>query len=154
MRPGGDPHGVARAARLRVVHPVDDLTDLVGDLVGRGVLVEVEPVLRDVLAVLDRLQVPLFRMEDEVDLLHHVERDGQAPLDGVVAHVVERLAVPADLLADRLQARVRSDLHRRSGIERGAQLLEGVDDALDGAVVVNPRHVEGLAIAGLEVRVR
>ena len=72
--------GRARAPRLRVVHPVDDLPQLVGDLVGRRVLVEVEAVLGDVLPVLDRLDVALLGVEDAVDSLDDVDRDRQAPL--------------------------------------------------------------------------
>ncbi len=53
--------------------PVDDLTRLVGDLVGRSVLVEVQAVLRNVLPILHRLYVTLFRMEDAVDLLDRVD---------------------------------------------------------------------------------
>src|SRR5579884_2127228 len=55
----GEAHGRSRPARLGVVHPVDHLAQLVRDLVGRGVLVEVEPVLRDVFPVFHRLRVPL-----------------------------------------------------------------------------------------------
>ena len=113
VRARRDAQGVATALGLGVVDPVDDLPHLVGDLVGRRVLVEVEPVLGDVLAVLDRLDVALFRMEDEVDPLDHVERDGQALLGREVADELDGLLVAADLFAHRLQARVLNDRRAR-----------------------------------------
>jgi hypothetical protein len=55
--------------------------------------VEVEAVLGDVLAVLDRLDVPLLGMEDEVDLLDDVDGDREALAEGEVADELEGLAV-------------------------------------------------------------
>src|SRR6478609_7345649 len=57
--------------------------------------------------------------------------------------------MPANLIADGLQPRVGDDAHVR--IDRGLQLLEGVDHALQRAVVVNPRHFEAFAILALEL---
>ena len=37
---------------------------------------EVQAVLRDLTAVLDRLDVSFFGMKEHVDLLHHVDGDG------------------------------------------------------------------------------
>lgn len=145
MRAPRDPQHAPRLARLGVVDPIDDLTDLEADLVRRRVLVEVEAVLRDLLAVLDRLEIALLGVEDQEDLLHRVDGDRLALLGREIAQVVDRVAVPADLVADWLQARVRQ--HRRGRrTERVAQLLGGVDDAFERRVVVDPRHVQALEV--------
>ncbi len=136
----GEAKGGAGASRLGIVDPIDDVANLVRDLVGCGVLVEVETMLRHVLAVTHRLHVAFLRMEDEVDLFDRVDRDRLLALAGEVADEVEGLAVPPDLLDHRLHARVDLALVA-GGIDGGPQLLDGVDRALEGAVVINPRHV-------------
>src|SRR6478735_458009 len=59
--------------------------------------------------------------------------------------------MPANLIADGLQPRVGDDAHVR--VDRGLQLLEGVDHALQRAVVVNPRHLEAFSVFALELLV-
>ncbi len=154
VRTGGEPHRRACALRLRIVDPVDDVPHLVRDFVGRGVLVEVEAMLRHVLAVTHGLHVAFLGVQDQVDLLHGVDRDRHLALVGrLVADEVERLAVAADLLDHRLHARVDLALIA-GGIDRGAELLDRVDGALERAVVIDPRHVEVLAVGLLERLVR
>ncbi|HEU4536849.1 MAG TPA: hypothetical protein VFS00_22155 [Polyangiaceae bacterium] len=105
---------------------------------------KVKAVLRYFFTVLDRLQVALLGVQNEVELFDDVDRDGHAALDGLLAHVLNRLAVAADFFTDRLQARVGDGGGAR--VERGAQLDFGVDHAFERAVVEDPRHVEALLV--------
>src|SRR3954462_1071439 len=84
--------------RLRAIQPIDHLPRFVGDLVGGGVLVEVQAVLRNVLPILDRLYVTFFRMKNAVNLLDRVDGDRYALLLGKLTHVLDGLAVATDLV--------------------------------------------------------
>src|SRR5580692_7632678 len=91
------PYRCARATKLGVIHPIDDVPELVGDLVGWRVLMKIQAVLGDIATVLDRLDVALFRVKYAVDPLDDVDRHRHTSFGGELTHQVESLAVTTNL---------------------------------------------------------